>query len=848
MKRNGHAIIAFLTALFACFATPALAQLSSIERAELRDVNVLVNPGFETGTVKWTASGGSFSRTTTAANVAVGTSAALWNASANGQTLSTTAVTMPYGMEGQPCLASIMYQGGDANLQLEARVFSGGSLGTATFATSTTYTTASVPFTCPAGGSAIFLRVNALADAAAVYLDQAFLGLAAKTPAVAVSPTIASLSPTAVTAVGTSGNPQLGHVIDANDFSGTTSQYSFFNLASTVTDGNTTNAKNLTNATSAAGCTAGGTAAFTGTNVLGTANSAIVFNGTSNSLCSTSSYFNPGNGVSWTGGGWFAATAWNSGTHVLFSNWQTVSDRGFEIFINGGSTLTVTATNTAASEDLTLVGPSISGFSANSWHHVALTFDYPNTKLKMYLDGKLAASATLANVRSLSSSVFRVGADSATPGAFFAGKVEDFFFTSGGTALTDDDIRKLASRRLDHSKGILPSNQLVSGNWGRSDSYVTTPLDSSWVVSKDSNRLWYDLSGVATGAFVDYTMQNTGLVGTQLVPNSTYDVIYNTTPGTTIAHGLGTRPKSIVYNVETTTNKWTPVYISNFCEADDTNLYCDWTGLTTPTSSNRLEIVASGAPVATAVPLADATTAGIVSTAAQTFAGDKTFTGSIKTTSCSKSANYTITDTDGCSILLVNGAVAPVITLPSAATNAGRRIYITHSDSGTTAVIVQRGGSDTIEGSSAQVWLNNQHASMEVVSDGVSKWYYTQPVKDSGTFTGVAVATENCNNTPVVGGNWTRIGNFVTVSGHFTCGTTASTAYAVTMNPPVPRTSGNFASYEEGGGAGVGDQSSANYTAWRVLTNLGATTILFNSYATANSAGADVSFTYWYKL
>jgi hypothetical protein len=85
-----------------------------------------VNGGFEDGVANWTASGGTFTSTTTAANVGFEVTAGSWDASAAAQTLSNDLVTIPAGLFGKVCSLTWVYKGGDANLK--AQVFDGTSV------------------------------------------------------------------------------------------------------------------------------------------------------------------------------------------------------------------------------------------------------------------------------------------------------------------------------------------------------------------------------------------------------------------------------------------------------------------------------------------------------------------------------------------------------------------------------------------------------------------------------------------------------------------------------------------------------------------------------------------------
>lgn len=83
------------------------------------------------------------------------------------------------------------------------------------------------------------------------------------------------------------------------------------------------------------------------------------------------------------------------------------------------------------------------------------------------------------------------------------------------------------------------------------------------------------------------------------------------------------------------------------------------------------------------------------------------------------SADYTILDDDGFySILVTTGASDRTITLPAAANNTGRQIFIKKVDSGAGDVLI----SGTIEGLTT-VTISWQYASMTIISDGTN-WYF----------------------------------------------------------------------------------------------------------------------------
>lgn len=463
-----------------------------------------------------------------------------------------------------------------------------------------------------------------------------------------ISPTFLAPGLQLITAMGsTSGLLPAGHRLTSADIPSqlSTSQNSWFPFTSstTTTDQNGTNAKNLTNGTAAAGCNAGGTAVFTGADFMGTtSNAAAVLNGTSSSLCSTDAYYKLATTDAYAFGAWFKATSWQTGSfQMLIANEYDSANRGYDLQVGSDGYIYFEDGPTGASAATQVSIPYLHGFSAGSWHWLAQSYD-PTTKiLKAYVDGRAVGSVTITKTAVSANQILRVGARQNTALNFFGGNVADFFFFKASAAPTDDQMRLLYAKIIAHNKAIAPEAQLWSGSWGNSSSTVTVPITTNYVVNKTANTLYADFTDIGVGNYVDYRGVNTAPYGSGQIANSNYDSgKLSSTPATTIAHGMGTQPIAIVYLYETTTNRFTPLQGSNFCEADATNLYCDWTGLSV-SASNRLEIVAGGAPLLTSLPIADATTNGVVSTSAQVFSGAKTFTGQIIPSSANGIAGVT---------------------------------------------------------------------------------------------------------------------------------------------------------------------------------------------------------------
>lgn len=160
-------------------SVPAYPALTVPDTARLVYQNLLDNPGFENGNTKWTASGGA---TKTANTTAKGTGnyGYDWDSNGAAQTLTSTAVTIPAGMQGQNAYLTcgIKTPSGTATHTINA--FDGTNiLASTTITTSSTrFAAASLNFVMPTSGT-IAIRIRSVAsNEPEIYIDDCYLGLA----------------------------------------------------------------------------------------------------------------------------------------------------------------------------------------------------------------------------------------------------------------------------------------------------------------------------------------------------------------------------------------------------------------------------------------------------------------------------------------------------------------------------------------------------------------------------------------------------------------------------------------------------------------------------------------------
>lgn len=135
------------------------------------------NPGAElAATTNWSASGGTFTTTNTAASVAFDSNAFAWTPS-GAQNVRSDAYTIPAGLYGRNCNAYVYLKGGDAT-NYSVKVLDGSNVtissNTITQAYST-YSLVSQNFICPSSGS-LKLSIESAASATQLFFDNAFLG------------------------------------------------------------------------------------------------------------------------------------------------------------------------------------------------------------------------------------------------------------------------------------------------------------------------------------------------------------------------------------------------------------------------------------------------------------------------------------------------------------------------------------------------------------------------------------------------------------------------------------------------------------------------------------------------
>lgn len=395
-----------------------------------------------------------------------------------------------------------------------------------------------------------------------------------------------------------------GHTLTAGSFpfNELTDKVYFWNLSDDAND-DSGNAENLT--------ANGGVTAGSGAGLFGD-NSATSFDGIDDNFSLASASLNPDpNATSFTYGVWAQKDDWSStSSQMLVSNFPSSTDRGFNIFVGAGTIsgrLATTATTEGGSN-------YTHNFTDGSWHHVVSRWDSGKKTLDLFLDGVKVQSDTLATAYQATVNIFRVGARASTAELFWEGQLDEPFLVT--EYLTDEDIRKLASARIDRPTTIAVENQDWSASlWGREDGKINNQLDPSWLLDTSATSLYLD-TGLPEGSSIRLKLKDTGF-NANVIATATYNSgELSSAPTFPVAHGLPGRPQHVVVMTEgqSVAGKWDSRY--DLCSADATELDCDLSVLTID-GTHRVQIIASMTPAGTAVKEVSQGESGLVKSAGQ---------------------------------------------------------------------------------------------------------------------------------------------------------------------------------------------------------------------------------------
>ena len=308
----------------------------------------------------------------------------------------------------------------------------------------------------------------------------------------------------AIGAVGSSGQIAAGHDLVSGSFpSAALASTSYYNLAGLL-DANTSLAHNLSNV---------GTALFTGTGILGAANSCVALNGSNQYLNSTDINFDPGD-VDFTFGGWLKPSSLTQAMPLCSQCIGGSMSFRLEIY-NFGTEVILGGSIDGLNEQLAVFPMT---FTAGAWYHLAAKYVASTNTFHVYVNAiKIGTHTLTGNLRAAGASRnFQLGGDT-TGGKYFPGNIDEFFFCNG-TAFTDEAINKIFAYKLSHNKYVVPSGQ----DWLIHAAYngTTKEISNSIIVTKDYNDLYIDLSGYDPTTVVTAAMETKGAFGTAVPSNA----------------------------------------------------------------------------------------------------------------------------------------------------------------------------------------------------------------------------------------------------------------------------------------------------------------------------------------
>lgn len=213
------------------------------------------------------------------------------------------------------------------------------------------------------------------------------------------------------------------------------------------------------------------------------------------------------------------------------------------------------------------------------------------------------------------------------------------------------------------------------------------------------------------------------------------------------------------------------------------------------------------------------------------------------------SANYVVLDNDGYDVILVSTANSNrTITLPTAADNAGRKLSIKKTDTGTGSVIIDGEGVETVEGDATQT-IFKQFGSAILTCDG-SAWYLIEQIMEFGTYTPSA-PTPVTNIAALVAQpfHFSRIGKVVHCTGRIDVDPTTGSNTASNFEFDIPIAS-DFSADTDLAGVGNGNSAagSTSFQGSNMQASVANNTavVLFNANDNANRTH-NFSFSYVIK-
>lgn len=386
-------------------------------------------------------------------------------------------------------------------------------------------------------------------------------------PNVVISPLVQTFGPTAIGTVGAAGNYAGGHLKDADSYRSSlgASTLSIYALAANPNDAIGT--RNFTN---------NGTTPFTGTDIRGNTNLAANLNGSSHYFTYNADNFFNGGDADFTADIWAAADDWTPGTPCqIMSKGVSSSDRGWGIEVTTTGDIQFYVPLTASTIANTILPNP--GFTNGSWHHFAVRYVAATNMWTFFIDGVPFQTREQANLAA-TSNLFTVGARYTTPEEFFDGRLCQFGYAKA--ALSDTEVLKLASVRLDLTATVARADQIWEGQYIDANG-IRSSLPKAWLIDQKDVKVYMHIGDDSVSTDSVLLKLYDGGLGGATVPVRKFDRTYTSNPGTTVAHGLPSRPTVVeIWHDQNADGKYVNVANDLQAKVDGTNLYVDLSSLT----------------------------------------------------------------------------------------------------------------------------------------------------------------------------------------------------------------------------------------------------------------------------
>lgn len=171
-------------ALFGLAAAPAAPYIFSwVQQAYFTNQNLLANPGFESGTINWSASGGVYATTSTAANVGAGARSGDWDSGSAGETLTSNSVpiTSGSGYSNANFAGYCAFKVASGTATHKLQLYDGTNILNSVTIPSTTsgFSGIAVNAISPASGTISLRVISVASNEPEIFIDNCYLGLAA---------------------------------------------------------------------------------------------------------------------------------------------------------------------------------------------------------------------------------------------------------------------------------------------------------------------------------------------------------------------------------------------------------------------------------------------------------------------------------------------------------------------------------------------------------------------------------------------------------------------------------------------------------------------------------------------